>query len=179
MDLVTTSRRERALQLHRFLKSHAFYPLATCTLLACGFVLTRAVLADEVRYAFLVKNLLLAWIPYWCALVLSGWERRNALTRRRVAIVGAAWLVWFPNAPYMVTEFVHLHDRPPLEDTSDWIGLGDRHRSVNILNQEIPAMRHKRLATNGNHVDLEIWPARTGRFKHPQGRSQRQLVKNT
>ena len=121
MDVVTPTRRERALQLHRFLKLHAFYPLLLCMILALGFVLTRAVLMQQPRYASLVKNLLFAWIPYWCALMLSGWERRGALTRGRFVIVGAAWLVWFPNAPYMITDFVHLHDHPPL---AWWFEIG-------------------------------------------------------
>ncbi|OYO11539.1 hypothetical protein CGZ94_13960 [Enemella evansiae] len=52
---------------------------------------------------FLVWNLFLAWIPMLCA---AGF----AVVRRRWALLplGAGWLAFLPNAPYLVTDLVHL-----------------------------------------------------------------------
>ncbi|HEY7731069.1 MAG TPA: DUF1361 domain-containing protein [Gaiellaceae bacterium] len=61
------------------------------------------------QYGFLVWNLFLAWLPFLLALVLyDGYRRaRPALV---LAGVGAAWLLFFPNAPYILTDFVHLDE---------------------------------------------------------------------
>ena len=58
-------------------------------------------------YRFLVWNLLLAWIPFLLALVFYDGFRRQ---RSRVGLgaVGCLWLLFLPNAPYMVTDLVHL-----------------------------------------------------------------------
>ncbi len=61
----------------------------------------------DTRYAYLVWNLTLAWIP----LVLAG-LLVAAYARRRPAVellaIGLAWLVFLPNAPYVLTDFIHL-----------------------------------------------------------------------
>jgi uncharacterized membrane protein len=65
----------------------------------------------EARYGYLVWNLTLAWIPLVLAMLLV-----VAYSRRRPAaelvVVGAAWLVFLPNAPYVLTDFIHLGERP-------------------------------------------------------------------
>lgn len=58
-------------------------------------------------YDGMVWNLFLAWIPLGLALLLLAAYRRSRSTFELVAI-GAAWLVFLPNAPYMLTDFVHL-----------------------------------------------------------------------
>jgi uncharacterized membrane protein len=56
------------------------------------------------RYSFLVWNLELAWIPLLLALLLELVARRAAAA----LAVGALWLLFLPNAPYVLTDFVHL-----------------------------------------------------------------------
>jgi uncharacterized membrane protein len=58
-------------------------------------------------YRFLVWNLLLAWIPFLLALAFYDGFRRGR-SRVGLAVVGALWLLFLPNAPYMVTDLVHL-----------------------------------------------------------------------
>jgi uncharacterized membrane protein len=64
----------------------------------------------DMYYRFLVWNLFLAWIPFVFAL------GAYLLARRRsgpaVVVLGVLWLLFFPNAPYMLTDFVHLDDSP-------------------------------------------------------------------
>jgi uncharacterized membrane protein len=56
---------------------------------------------------FLVWNLFLAWMPLVFALVFSAVHRAAPLL-----LVGACWLAFLPNAPYLVTDLIHLsgHD---------------------------------------------------------------------
>ncbi len=62
-------------------------------------------------YRFLLWNLFLAWIPL--VLALFAYDRY----RQRARVVGllpvlALWLLFLPNAPYIVTDFVHLSESP-------------------------------------------------------------------
>jgi uncharacterized membrane protein len=76
-------------------------------------------LVREDRYAldfrFLVWNLILAWIPLILALVVyDAYRRGRGLLWLSPALV--LWLLFLPNAPYIVTDFVHLSasSRAPL-----------------------------------------------------------------
>lgn len=101
--------------LHRFLVRNSLYPLVLSTLLALGFYAWRAAYTDRWwEYRLLVWNLFLAWIPYVCALVAAMlyhvWPRAWLL----LFPPGALWLLFVPNAPYIVTDFYHLEWRPPM-----------------------------------------------------------------
>lgn len=62
------------------------------------------------RFVFLWWNLFLAWVPW----VLSAWYVRKPRHWATSALVASAWLAFFPNAPYLVTDLVHLKARPPV-----------------------------------------------------------------
>jgi uncharacterized membrane protein len=58
-------------------------------------------------YRFLLWNLVLAWIPL--LLALGVYDRYRRGTRLLLLAPGIAlWLLFLPNAPYIVTDFVHL-----------------------------------------------------------------------
>jgi uncharacterized membrane protein len=61
-------------------------------------------------YRFLNWNLFLAWVPVAFALLAYVCARRG-LGVIAVAL-GVLWLLFFPNAPYMLTDFIHLHESP-------------------------------------------------------------------
>lgn len=70
---------------------------------------------DAFEYRFLVWNLILAWIPL--VLALFAYDRyRRGTPIARLAPALALWLLFLPNAPYIVTDFVHLSatSTPPL-----------------------------------------------------------------
>jgi uncharacterized membrane protein len=69
----------------------------------------RMVYAGRVGYWSLPWDLFLAWVPVPLAL---GVARLHDKPRRSIAAMLALtflWLLFFPNAPYLLTEFIHLH----------------------------------------------------------------------
>lgn len=73
-------------------------------------------------FGFLGWNLLLAWIPYWAALRLDRSYRNGAAWPGRLVWL-ALWLFFLPNAPYIVTDFIHLQYRPPVPIWYDMVML--------------------------------------------------------
>jgi uncharacterized membrane protein len=79
-------------------------------------VLARRELYGPGGFRYLVWNLWLAWVPLLVALLLYGAYRRRHTVAELVAL-GTAWLVFLPNAPYMLTDFIHLGERHKLVDS--------------------------------------------------------------
>jgi uncharacterized membrane protein len=67
-------------------------------------------------YRYLVWNLTLAWIPMLLAIVLVVAYRLRRSAYELLA-VGAAWLLFLPNAPYVLTDFIHLGRHHRMYDT--------------------------------------------------------------
>jgi uncharacterized membrane protein len=88
----------------------ALLALALASLLAVGMTVGRAAFTGRVTFIFLCWNLFLAWVPLVLSLALA---RRQAPGPGTWAL-GAGWLAFFPNAPYLVTDVVHLRARSPV-----------------------------------------------------------------
>ncbi|MGH3002858.1 MAG: DUF1361 domain-containing protein [Gaiellaceae bacterium] len=86
--------------------------VAVAALLAASAL---CVLTVEVRsaktgdsfYGFLVWNLFLAWIPLGFAAAAYAASRRG-IPGAGVLLLLAGWILFFPNAPYVLTDFIHL-----------------------------------------------------------------------
>lgn len=78
--------------------------------LAIVLLAARIAWTRQPAYGFLVWNLFLAWVPWVCALAIGELHRRGARTATLVPLF-LAWLGFLPNAPYLVTDFIHLHHR--------------------------------------------------------------------
>jgi uncharacterized membrane protein len=68
------------------------------------------------QYRYLVWNLALAWIPMLFALLLVAAYRLRRSALELVAL-GGAWLLFLPNAPYILTDFIHLGPDHRMYDT--------------------------------------------------------------
>jgi uncharacterized membrane protein len=106
---------------HRFLRQHLFYPLALSSLLACAILAARIVRIERFSFMFMVWNLILAWIPYLLSLGAVRIQQRWPGAWWLLLPTGAMWLLFFPNAPYIMTDFLHLRERPPVPL---WYDLG-------------------------------------------------------
>lgn len=76
----------------------------------CGALLAlRGMRAQNATFFFLFWNLFLAAIPFVAAEVFA--RARWHVTRWPALVV---WLLFLPNAPYIITDFIHLRERPPV-----------------------------------------------------------------
>lgn len=105
-------------------------------------------------YLFLVWNLVLAWIPLPFSVLAyrmhAGRTRRYAL----FSVCALTWFVFFPNAPYITTDLVHLR----MEDEAlmwidlisiasfAWVGLCLGFCSLYLM-QEVVGQRFGRAAS--------------------------------
>jgi uncharacterized membrane protein len=98
-----------------------YLPLTRALLISSAgcllMVVLRILLTGSFRFGSLLWNLFLAWIPY----ILCLFIRRIAVTgaseakkatplwfRPGLVVLGLLWLLFYPNAPYILTDFIHL-----------------------------------------------------------------------
>lgn len=89
------------------MKKHFFLLLTIHILtsaLSISLLAFRIVKVEAVFFYFLVWNLFLAWLPFLFATAAFTLRRNAILT----AVFGALWLLFLPNAPYLLTDLVHL-----------------------------------------------------------------------
>ncbi|MEL7534877.1 MAG: DUF1361 domain-containing protein [Bacteroidota bacterium] len=84
-----------------------FYGLISAA--SVGLLLYRVWMSGSATFLFLGWNLFLAWIPF----LISNWlvskpERKSWM----IVLALGAWLPFFPNAPYILTDLFHLRARP-------------------------------------------------------------------
>ncbi len=80
----------------------------------CAMLLiARWLRSGHLEYLFLARNLVLGAIPLVASGLLVRADRdREAMPVR--AVWFALWLLFLPNAPYIVTDFIHLTELPPI-----------------------------------------------------------------
>ncbi len=83
--------------------------LIVASLFCFALLFGRVWLSGRYFFLFLVWNLFLAWIPWGVA------QLHNMLDKPSIGLTILfvfLWLLFFPNAPYIITDFVHLRSRP-------------------------------------------------------------------
>jgi uncharacterized membrane protein len=84
-----------------------WFALASC--IGIAMVAARVWVTETFDYGFLVWNLMLAWIPVvFAVLATAAATARNRAAPVALALAAVAWLLFFPNAPYIVTDFQHI-----------------------------------------------------------------------
>jgi uncharacterized membrane protein len=81
--------------------------LAVLSLFVVAMIVVRILYTRTPEHSGIAWNLVLAWIPFGLALIV--YERaRTGLLTPAWAGVGVLWLLFLPNAPYIVTDLKHV-----------------------------------------------------------------------
>ena len=96
------------LKTHQFLSRNLFYPILLSTFLVFGYFGGRVILSNQVSFGFLPWNLFLAWLPYIFSLVMAAIHQVRPRWWWAQIIPGVLWLLFLPNAFYIMTDFIHL-----------------------------------------------------------------------
>lgn len=75
-----------------------------------ALVIFRIIITFKLTYIFYAWNTLLAIVPYLLSRRLSLHKKINLKSYFLIA----TWLLFFPNAPYLITDIVHYFERPPV-----------------------------------------------------------------
>jgi uncharacterized membrane protein len=123
------------------------------SLFCVALVVVRNVHTDQANFRYLIWNLFLAWIPFVLAVfVYDRWRRRRGGVL--FLVLGGLWLLFFPNAPYIATDFVHLQHDPlspywydAVTIWKDWASdvRGEEIDSGHMLAEEAPDATYQAL----------------------------------
>ncbi|HWN94398.1 MAG TPA: DUF1361 domain-containing protein [Methylomirabilota bacterium] len=94
--------------------------LVSASILATALLAARIVLTQHAAQLYLVWNVFLAWVPVMLALRIDEMEKQGRAGRWRFWTAGGAWLFFFPNAPYILTDLNHLK---PIINSRWWSDL--------------------------------------------------------
>ncbi len=113
--------RLKALLVHERRQAAVVASLAFATALCTVMLIVRAWYDRSTAHFGLQWNLFLAWLPMLGALVSYNLAKRRG--RRAWPLVLpflGLWLLFFPNAPYILTDFMHVR---PIGDVPVWYDL--------------------------------------------------------
>ena len=97
----------RHARLREYARAHPWLAVAGASALTMGLVELVSALSGTLAYQHLLWNLFLAWVPLPIAGAAYVAHRRGrGLATIAPFLIG--WLLFFPNAPYMVTELIHF-----------------------------------------------------------------------
>lgn len=87
----------------------AVFVLLNLACLTCiALVFARVTYTDSFRHSGLIWNLFLAWIPFILAYFAHAISWRKITLYIVIPIIAFLWLIFFPNAPYMLTDLQDL-----------------------------------------------------------------------
>lgn len=82
--------------------------MAGASVVCLTLVGARMAVSDSTRYTGLVWNLFLAWIPFVLAYAAYALSWKRPLLYLVIPVTAFLWLIFFPNAPYILTDLQHL-----------------------------------------------------------------------
>jgi uncharacterized membrane protein len=89
--------------------------MALSSALCMSMLTARVLYTRDGTYTFLAWNLGLAWLPLISAFIAKSFHQRPHIVFR-LLLVGCSclWLTFLPNAPYLITDLIHLRPRHEL-----------------------------------------------------------------
>jgi uncharacterized membrane protein len=99
---------------HHFLNRQGVYPVWLSSALAVLLLVARIYVGHSRAFLYMPWNLFLGWVPLLSSLL--AWRLDERYPGRWWLLIGPGvlWLLFYPNAPYLVTDFWHLTERPPI-----------------------------------------------------------------
>jgi uncharacterized membrane protein len=88
-----------------------FVLLNTACAVCIGLVVARVAYTDNGQHLGLIWNLFLAWIPFMLAYLAHTISWQRLAVYLVIPVVALLWLLFFPNAPYMLTDLQDLSRR--------------------------------------------------------------------
>ena len=79
--------------------------LCSCFAFIFLLIIGRILYSNSITYVFLIWNLFLAFIPYLCSSILQNVYIKSSWLKW---LVCGIWLLFFPNALYIITDIKHL-----------------------------------------------------------------------
>ncbi|HEY5589286.1 MAG TPA: DUF1361 domain-containing protein [Candidatus Paceibacterota bacterium] len=70
----------------------------------------RVIIWGKVSFVFILWNIILAFIPYVISSLLLVYIKKENFNKIIFTIGCILWLLFIPNAPYIITDFIHLGD---------------------------------------------------------------------
>ena len=87
------------------------FTLVGASVVSVALLSAKIIVSGQWSHVYLIWNLFLAWLPLLLALlVCHRYETSTDRGWKFFALCGA-WLLFFPNAPYIVTDLIHLWSR--------------------------------------------------------------------
>lgn len=103
----------------QFAKLKELYSFAILSFFCLGLFALRVYLSGSFFFMFLIWNLFLAFIPWAISSVLLLSDRVKKLKIAAISFL-FFWVLFFPNAPYIITDLFHLQYR---RDMPIWFDL--------------------------------------------------------
>ena len=133
----------------RLIPGHRHRAARFALLFASGVCLamlaSRALFAHRWELGFYPWNLVLAWIPLLLARRIYGLRADRSPRYGLLGVCAVLWFFFFPNAPYIVTDLVHLKTRAPVPKWFDllmmvsfaWTGLCLGYLSLYLMQEVV------------------------------------------
>lgn len=83
-------------------------------------IVIRIALSKEITYIFLIWNLFLAWLPFIISHIIQLYHQKIK-SRLLFIFLFIVWITLYPNAPYIVTDLLHLK---PRQNIPLWFDMG-------------------------------------------------------
>jgi uncharacterized membrane protein len=80
----------------------------TILTLAVILNIARILIFHSTAHIYILWNIFLAFLPLVASYVLVSYGDKQKLTKTFLVIVGLVWLLLIPNAPYIVTDLIHI-----------------------------------------------------------------------
>ena len=93
---------------HNKYKTGIFALLTSASAICFLLVIARITYSNSLGYISLIWNFFLAWIPFVLAYLAYTLSWRRPLMYLVIPVFAILWLIFFPNAPYILTDLQHL-----------------------------------------------------------------------